>query len=320
MRNLNIGFVLASALLFAGCVHGLGEEDQKMIEPETETTSSLDLTDEEAWFLSILNSNRHSISIDEARQRAQYAISFLAENETSATRSHPVNRRIREISALTTPKTRSVSDNSYLPDTVVYVCNFEDNQGFSIISADNRIPEPLLAVVGSGSFNPDDSVDNPGFALFLAGAEDYIARSIEEYESKKDSMDAVVTWKIESSLPNGFFDIETSATTHIKTRSTEPGSSYTKHVRVTTLPWETYRQVGPLLPVEWGQSDPYNDIVKYKSNGTAPTGCSATAVAQIIAYWKWPTSYNEQVFDWDEINQYTGKKKHGLQILERHHA
>jgi PKD repeat protein len=43
--------------------------------------------------------------------------------------------------------------------------------------------------------------------------------------------------------------------------------------------------VGPLLDVHWHQSEPYNT---YCPPGT-PVGCVATAFAQIMQYWNWPT-------------------------------
>lgn len=53
----------------------------------------------------------------------------------------------------------------------------------------------------------------------------------------------------------------------------------------------------PLLSTIWDQGYGYNDFTphlgcpKY-SNGNAPTGCVATATAQIMKYHQWPSSYN----------------------------
>jgi len=55
-----------------------------------------------------------------------------------------------------------------------------------------------------------------------------------------------------------------------------------------------YEQVGPLLETRWGQGRGYNEYVKYNNctAGNAPTGCVATAMAQIIKYHEYPNSYN----------------------------
>lgn len=57
----------------------------------------------------------------------------------------------------------------------------------------------------------------------------------------------------------------------------------------------TYSEVGPLLPVTWGQGCTYNTQCPPASTGPCgycPTGCVATAMAQIMAFYQRPTSYN----------------------------
>lgn len=70
--------------------------------------------------------------------------------------------------------------------------------------------------------------------------------------------------------------------------------------------------VEPLLKTTWSQDKPYNNITKYV------TGCTPTAMAQIMAYWKYPKqgrgshAYNDSgnsyyadfsssVYDWDNM-------------------
>lgn len=48
------------------------------------------------------------------------------------------------------------------------------------------------------------------------------------------------------------------------------------------------------VPVQWGQYVPYN---LYCPTGM-PTGCLATALAQVMAYHKYPSSYNGYNFNW----------------------
>jgi len=59
-------------------------------------------------------------------------------------------------------------------------------------------------------------------------------------------------------------------------------------------PTSTIQTVGPLLHTTWGQGQPYNYLCPYGaySNGHMPTGCVATAMAQVMYYWKAPTKYN----------------------------
>lgn len=58
-----------------------------------------------------------------------------------------------------------------------------------------------------------------------------------------------------------------------------------------------HEEKGPLLATNWDQNYGYNDYTPYlgcsgTGNGHAPTGCVATATAQIMKYHQWPSSYN----------------------------
>ena len=46
--------------------------------------------------------------------------------------------------------------------------------------------------------------------------------------------------------------------------------------------------VEPLVTTHWGQSYPYNELCPSNADGKALTGCVATAMAQIMRYWRWP--------------------------------
>lgn len=47
--------------------------------------------------------------------------------------------------------------------------------------------------------------------------------------------------------------------------------------------------IEPLLDCAWGQREPYNNMCpKKKKNSSTLTGCVATAMAQVMYYWKWP--------------------------------
>ena len=48
--------------------------------------------------------------------------------------------------------------------------------------------------------------------------------------------------------------------------------------------------IAPLIETKWSQRDPYNRCTPYDSNANShtPTGCVATAMAQVMKYWNWP--------------------------------
>lgn len=52
---------------------------------------------------------------------------------------------------------------------------------------------------------------------------------------------------------------------------------------------EVLTPVAPLLgDIKWGQDEPYNMYTPKRSGKHAPTGCVATALAQVMMYYKWP--------------------------------
>lgn len=71
-------------------------------------------------------------------------------------------------------------------------------------------------------------------------------------------------------------------------------------------------EVAPLLNSTWGQQAPYNSKLQQIFTGdlnapyvTPPTGCNATAMAQVMRYHRWPShgagQYENVSFDWDNM-------------------
>ena len=58
----------------------------------------------------------------------------------------------------------------------------------------------------------------------------------------------------------------------------------------------THADISPLIKTQWNQNSPYNKYCATESGETCPTGCVATAVAQIMYYHKWPETFN-----WDAM-------------------
>ena len=81
--------------------------------------------------------------------------------------------------------------------------------------------------------------------------------------------------------------------------------------------------VEPLIKTQWNQGSPYNDLcpIDIKYGTPSVTGCVATALAQVMNYWKWPekghgfhynysdttlfVNFDESVYDWENtLDQY----------------
>lgn len=113
-------------------------------------------------------SSSHLRSYSEAIEIAQRGISMLEGN--SGTRSENGTRRkidMNGFKCVTSKPTRSGD-----VDTLLYVVNFEDNQGYAIVSA-RRDVEGLLAVTESGSYDPLHKSENEGLNMFMDLASGY---------------------------------------------------------------------------------------------------------------------------------------------------
>ncbi len=72
--------------------------------------------------------------------------------------------------------TRSAQGDAFNHDTLMYVFNFSDNEGFVIISANKATPG-LIALSEDGNYNPNAAKSNPGLEFYMDLAEDYIRSS-----------------------------------------------------------------------------------------------------------------------------------------------
>lgn len=70
--------------------------------------------------------------------------------------------------------TKSRSDN---PDTLIYVVNFSNNDGYALI-ANDRTDNKLLGIVPRGSYSVENGTDNPGLNYYLNYAKNYVSSTL----------------------------------------------------------------------------------------------------------------------------------------------
>ena len=282
MKTKRIGFILwiTSIALFVGC-----EEESPQQLPLGTSHQEKDTT---ALNFKALYSKHHTMSWEDAALFAERSAEcFLNEDNPSELRSGKQRRIVNNGFVLKKEKRnslRNASIQNQLPDTLAYICNFADSMGFAIICADDRVGCPILACVDNGII--EDSVENPGLAIFLENAYDFIEDKILNFEENKDSLRKIADEFI----------------TNQETGST----GVLKNVYTGTFTMTKDEEVKPLLFTTWGQSpSPYNDLTKICANqsGHAPAGCWATAIAQLMAYYKYP-SYIEYVNNGSAIRNY----------------
>ena len=219
-------------------------------------------SDEEATVTPVKEDNIKTdtkISIEQARQDL---LGLLADIDSERSRSYgKLPRTIKEAHSFKFGDNESRSEET--PN--YYVFNFDNNQGYAIMSGDERMPS-LIALTDSGSFNENDSFDNPGLDIFYA---------------KLDTGKIVIT-PIE---PGGDGCINWGDSTYLH-----------------YMDWENtvYKDNG-YCSVKWGQDFPYNTYTFTNDGKYAKTGCVATAVAQLMAVYKFPETYSGYNFLWDEM-------------------
>lgn len=153
------------------------------------------------------------------------------------------------------------------------VVNFEDNKGYIVMSA-SKFNEPIIAACDRGNLDPNVVIDNPNLLPILANT------------------DAILSYNEENRIMTDLVD-EFGKPLHPFPFPIPENSIDTFY---TFGRWTVMQAVGPLVPVEWGQLSPYNGKLDEITGKKPPTGCVPTAVAQIMAFHKYPKTY-----DWNQM-------------------
>jgi hypothetical protein len=186
-------------------------------------------------------------------------------------------------SNLNKTKTKTIKDitehKTSAENIAFYVINYEQG-GFVIIAADNRI-SPILAYSEKGAFPTESSKTIPPVAYWMenieAQVQNTITKDLVQNEHTKLEWDALTT--------NNTTIVNSSST------SKNPTPPPTECPDINLIK-------GPLLTSTWGQGDGYNNLVPFDCSfgSKAPTGCVATAMAQVMRFFHKANTYN-----WDNM-------------------
>jgi hypothetical protein len=185
----------------------------------------------------------------------------------------------------------------------LYIANFNEKDGYVILSADKRVPE-IVAIVGSGTI---DSLAHPGLRVFLSNAVMHMDEMVAEMESFRNDvafrsmvakLGEALTKEKEKTSKNGRTSIECNylRIPGARTNMNCPGGcSYsTNTYPIQSVNTTTY--VAPvLLSTLWEQGPPYNNLQPVGgcqvssscgSNTRYYAGCVPIAEAQVVAYFR----------------------------------
>ena len=167
------------------------------------------------------------------------------------------------------------ADGETEEEPFVHVFNFDDNEGFAILSGDRRT-SPILCVIDKGTLNEDTVVDDPGFAMMLSELDTY--------------------YRIKTGLP--VTDIYGNRGIVV-----DPEPDISRCDGYYYGDWETSSSAGTIIDCEWDQHEPFNEHCITEDGEQAVVGCTAIAVAQIMYYWGKTLNYNGVYWDWSKMRR-----------------
>lgn len=169
-------------------------------------------------------------------------------------------------------------------DTLLYIVNFGENEGFAVMSAKDE--GTVYAIAEKGNISIDDFT---------------IATDTNNINYENPSVAAA------SLIANTLGDDNLTPNPDPGTTPNLPIYSYTS--------WEAERTVGPLVKVKFHQRTPYNNECPMRGGEHAPAGCGPIAVIQLMSALKYPSTIDDITYDWNTIiNNYrnTGHELHSV--------
>lgn len=141
-------------------------------------------------------------------------------------------------------------------DPAYYVIENGTNKGYTIVSADDRLPE-IVGYAKKGNYTEDTLPE--AYVEFITAYQKFVE-------------------EVKAGNPHA---LRTAA----EAKALRESASYTQPT------------VAPLLGnIQWNQDDPYNRMCpEYDGVHKAATGCVATAMAQVMGYWKYPNQLQTDI-------------------------
>lgn len=151
--------ILMLALTLCACAN----EDDYNLPNDSEAVESFSITPDEAAGIAL----DFATAMREGEQTRTGANEVLSVHNVQPLRSGNITTR------------SEISGTEISIDTLLYVVNFSDEQGFALVAADKRTT-PIYAIADSGSLDFDNlgSEENIGFLLFLEGAVGKIVQDV----------------------------------------------------------------------------------------------------------------------------------------------
>lgn len=171
-----------------------------------------------------------------------------------------------------------------------YVFPNADSKGFTIVSGDDRLPE-IVGYSSQGSYDENNLPE--GFVSFMKAYQNlYNKVNLGDAEALKNLAE-IKAWRNKIAQKKNAALSHSNASSHAASSNANASAG-------------TSSAVAPLLgDIAWDQTSPYNNMCpKYDSVHVAATGCVATAMAQVMAYYKYPKQLKADIPGY--VNRWNG--------------
>lgn len=171
-------------------------------------------------------------------------------------------------------------------DTLLYILNFGEEQGFAIVSANKDLfGDMIFAIADSGSIS-------------LA---DFLQTTHSQDDGEDYEQDPTTT--IAGIINNYMEDcIDIDDLTHLKKNPNTPYPEYLyKGYTYKYGEWNTNGKINPRIKIKIGQGYPYNKYCFTATGEQAVSGCVAIALVQLMSANKYPTRIGNMNVDWDKL-------------------
>lgn len=198
-------------------------------------------------------------------------------------------------------------------EEMFYLVNFKDSCGYAVLSADKRLPDPVLCIVDEGSISVKDFEHNvlrssedsirkyvPDFKLYDSNIDDYYVGMVQ-FDDERMNIHCLRRYYM-INIDEPYYD---SGGYGIAEENEKP-------TKLENGDWTLKEGVNALLNTKWHQGSPFNDYCPEKRKywiwgdiNKAPAGCVPVAIAQIITYNRFPEDFtvNGIKMDWEAMNK-----------------
>ena len=216
---------------------------------------------------------RHAVPIDQALGELHDLLGVIDGQGTRAGGVRTI-AQVQTLHAQALALTRSASEPGEQPEELLYVVNFEDDAGYAVLGADDRLPG-VRAVTDEGSLTTEELVRA---ANGQTTPEDFTFPN-EMLMNYVSGIGGIGGGGIGGGGIGGG-GIPTGPFTDFDTQLGNPPAGFEGYE---WSDWKNLEYVAPMVTTRWHQEDPFNRHCPVIGGETCVAGCAAIAMAQIVA-------------------------------------